>query len=97
MPNLHFDKPMALHLFTVNVVVSAALKMCFVYGSSPQQPTCGLRGKQMPLTMLVSLCPSLHLCACCLFLMHSQAGPSWELSPLRIFSLPFTLRASSQG
>lgn len=38
MPNLHFDKPMALHLFTVNVVVSAALKMCFVCGSSPSCP-----------------------------------------------------------
>lgn len=38
MPNLHFDKPMALHLFTVNVVVSAALKMCFVCGSSPNSP-----------------------------------------------------------
>lgn len=35
MPNLHFAKPVALHLFTVNVVVSVALKMCFVYGSSP--------------------------------------------------------------
>lgn len=38
MPNLHLDKPVALHLFTVNVVVSVALKMCFVYGSSSKSP-----------------------------------------------------------
>lgn len=38
MPNLHLDKPMALHLFTVNVVVSVALQDVLCLWFLPNSP-----------------------------------------------------------
>lgn len=93
MPNLHFDKPMALHLFTVNVVVSAALKICFVCGSFPNSPH--VVSVEADASAYAGLPPSVHprisapvVCSSCIV----------RLAPLGAVSsshIQFPLQASS--